>query len=72
MPAEYDDLKSIIWRENDKRVERYVRIVDVGLGTTARHAIRQCREDGKIIGHNTTRAKADAFGRRYKEVGRVD
>ncbi len=61
-----------IWRENDKRFERYVKVV----GTDVKHGepaflIVRCSPNGRSDGGSTTVAKASRFGKAYKPVERA-
>ena len=58
-----------IWRQNNKRFERYVKVV----GTAVKHGepaflIVRCSPNGGSDGGSTTVAKASRFGKAYKPV----
>lgn len=63
-----------IWRENDKRLERYVQVISIGrtkadaYGRENAVEISVCLPDGSWRSDRTTQARLRRFGKSYKLV----
>lgn len=58
-----------VWRENDSRVDRYVRVMGLTLRDGEWKAqISACCPDGSRTALRITRAKVSRFGKAYKPV----